>query len=184
MFDLKKYFVRIKLKEKIISEGVQVLPYSTPTISKFCFLPEETLEDLTGWGYENTGYINVLSEKIDEYSVEQTIFESSKKFLCEEVSKSFGDPISFGVSFGGFAIAVDDKMKASLAIKSVTALRNRDAKFNIKCNNTFHEFTSDEILELCDIICEEGEKFTDGFKEIYFKMNEIESFADLRNLSL
>lgn len=185
MIELDQYFVRIKLKEKTITEGAQILPYSTPTISKLRFFPKKDLEDLSQWsGYENTGYISVLSEKIDEYYLEEGIFESSKKFLCEEISRSLEEPIGFGVAFKGTTVIIDKDMKASLAIKSVTALRNKDFKFNLKCNTTFLEFTSDEILELCDIICEKSEEFMKDIKESCDKLNSIENFADLRELSL
>ena len=61
---------------------------------------------------------------------------------------------------------IDKDMKASLAIKSVTALRNKDFKFNLKCNTTVREFTSDEILELCDIICEKSEEFMKDVNDV------------------
>ena len=74
MIDLKKYFVKVSVKEKIITEGIQILPRCTKSISGFSFLPEEILENLTEYGFENTGYIN----KIGRAHVRTPVTEKSR----------------------------------------------------------------------------------------------------------
>lgn len=183
MIDLKKYFVKVSVKEKIITEGIQILPRCTKSISGFSFLPEEILENLTEYGFENTGYINILSDKINEYTPMEGVFEDSINEVKKLIDNNYGDVKLSSIQYDKVSIKVDEGTSVSILMMSIKAMRDKDCKFYLPINNGLHEFTSEDILKICDIICVEQQNLHQDMQSYYKELDEIKTLYDIKKLN-
>lgn len=177
MIDLRKYFVRVSESDKKIIGGIQVLPENTPEVSNFRGLPEEKLFEY--------GYLSIFSDKLDEYTPEYGVFEYSKDQLKAIIALESEDVDNVNyIEYNGISLRVDDKLILSLLVKAFKAQRSKDLKFKLKVLNKYHELTSDEIIELCEVVCDAVEDHSSSIENLNEQIDACTNFTDFSKLEL
>ena len=175
--NLNNFYVLVDTENNQVIDKIQELPENWKNISGIKNLKDEKLEDLKWAGHHNLGWIGIKSENIKKFSSSEenlTLNKNELKFLVSKIRKEKQqEPIRYKSSI----IKTDIQTRYSLEM-----LKNKN-QVNYKCMNGYFTFSSFDIIQICDMIDEQTQKYFNMEKEIYKQIDNCSSLSNFFNVN-
>lgn len=183
MIDLSSYYFYVNTKTKKVTGNIEQLPRSWKNTSGFFLLSDEELSDLSWAGYEGEGFINVLSEELDEYHFDDNTFNNNKSQLKGLISaKSAESNSSDIIIINGKNVIVNEQTISYIILKKLLLLDNPDLDVYIECSSGYEKFIKSEVDDLCATINKNQIKSILNENDLFEKMDSCKCFKDLITL--
>lgn len=174
---LNNFYVLVDIEKNEVINKIQELPENWKNICGLKNLSDNELKDLNWAGHYNIGWINIKSKDIENFecSKENLILNKNElKFLISKIRKQKQEePVRYKSSI----IKTSIKARYSLEI-----LKNKK-QINFKCINGYFTFSSFDIIQICDMIDEQTQKYFNMEKEIYEQIDNCSSLSNFFNIN-
>ena len=184
MINLSDYYICVSPKNKEVTGNIAKLPGSWKNISGFNLLSDEELLDLSWANYEDVGYINVLSEKLDEYHFDDNRFNNNKNQLKALISINNDESNSNDIiSINEKDVIVNEQTIPYIILKKLLFLDNCNlSEVYIECCNGYEKFVKSEVDDLCAIINSNQTKLISNENDLCEKIDLCKCFKDIIEL--
>jgi hypothetical protein len=175
--NLNNFYVLVDLQKNIIIDKIQTLPQNWKNISNLSGLSDKELSDLTWAGYDNTGWINIYSEKIKNFVSSPENLNLNKNCLKKAISNIRKEKQNCPIKYNNAIIKSDIKTRTSLF------LLKEKSNVNFKCVNGYFTFNEYQISEIYDIITEQIEYYFNLEKNIHDKIDKCDCISDFLHIN-
>lgn len=181
--NLNNFYVLVDTEKNIVIDKIQTLPENWCNISGLPGLSEDELKDLKWAGHHNKGWISIKSENIKKYKSPPENFQlqknTFKKLISDLRNKKENEPIFFNK----IKINIDDKTRYTLFIKRILCENNPQLTFNYKCCGEYYILTSNDIIELTDLIENRIQYLFDTECKIFNQIDNCEQIYDFFDIN-
>ena len=175
--NLNDFYVLVDTETNQVIDKIQELPENWKNICGLKGLSEQELKNLKWAGHHNIGWINIKSEDIKNFQCSQdnlTLNKNELKYLISKIRKEKQlEPIKYKSSI----IKSDIKTRFYLEL-----LKNKE-EVNFKCLNGYFSFSSFDIIQICDMIDTQIQKYFNMEKEIYEQIDNCTSISNFFNIN-
>ena len=134
---------------------------------------------------EPSGYVNVLSDKLDEYHFDDNRFNNNKNQLKALISINNDESNSSDniISINEKDVIVNEQTIPYIILKKLLFLDNSNLlEVYIECCNGYEKFVKSEVDDLCAIINDNQTKSISNENDLYEKIDLCNCFKDIIEL--
>lgn len=179
IMNLNKFYVLVDTEKKIIIDKIQELPEYWNNISNLSALSNEELENLDWSGNKNLGWMNITSQKLKFYEIQEDTLTLNKNAFKELISKERKIKQDCEIFYKNISFTCNQKTILFLSLKKYS----NNKIFNYKSNENYYQINIDEINEIYTIMNEHIQKCFDWEKKITDQLEKITKVTEFAHIN-